>query len=115
LTELENEQQIKQQKNKLTSLITITNYDLYQSDDTTERTSNEATDRTTDGQQTDTNKNVKNGKNKFSPPSLDEVKVYCQERGKGVDPEAWLNHYAAKGWMIGKTLMKDWRAAISTW
>lgn len=52
---------------------------------------------------------------RFQKPTMDEVKIYCQERGKGVDPVAWFNHYEAKGWKIGKTPIKDWRAAVRTW
>lgn len=56
LSELDTVQQIVQQKNNVTGLITITNYTSYQSDDT----ANDTADSTTDGQQTDTNKNDKN-------------------------------------------------------
>ena len=52
---------------------------------------------------------------KFVLPSLDEVKAYCSERGKGVDPEQWYDHYQSNGWMVGKTHMKDWKAAVRTW
>lgn len=52
---------------------------------------------------------------KFDPPSLDEVKAYCAERGKGVNPEKWYDHYLSNGWMVGKTKMKDWKAAVRTW
>ena len=52
---------------------------------------------------------------KFVPPTLEEVKAYCQERGKGVDPQRWIDHYMAKGWMIGKNRMRDWKAAVRTW
>ena len=49
-------------------------------------------------------------------PSLEEVRQYCQERGKGVDPEHWLDHYKANGWKIGgRAPMKDWKAAVRTW
>lgn len=51
----------------------------------------------------------------FNPPSIEEVKAYCLERGNRVDPEKWLNHYASNGWMVGKNKMKDWRAAVRTW
>ena len=37
------------------------------------------------------------------------------ERNNSVDAEAWMNHYQAKGWMIGKNKMKDWKAAVRTW
>ena len=48
-------------------------------------------------------------------PTPDEVKEYCKERNNGVDPEKWFDHYSARGWMIGKNKMKDWRAAVRTW
>lgn len=55
------------------------------------------------------------GRKKFCIPTLDEVRAYCSERGNDVDPEKWMDHYQAKGWLIGKTPMKDWKAAVRTW
>lgn len=52
---------------------------------------------------------------KFAPPSLQEVTDYCRERGNGVDPERFVDFYAAKGWKVGNQPMKDWRAAVRTW
>lgn len=52
---------------------------------------------------------------KFIPPTIDEVKAYCKERKNSVDPETFVNFYEAKGWMVGKNKMKDWKAAIRTW
>jgi hypothetical protein len=54
-------------------------------------------------------------KKKFVPPSLDEVRAYCLERGNAVDPQRWLDYYASVGWKIGKKPMKDWQAAVRTW
>ena len=51
----------------------------------------------------------------FTPPSIDEVRKYCEERNNGVDPSSFINFYESKGWLIGKTKMKDWRAAVRTW
>lgn len=51
----------------------------------------------------------------FLPPSAEEVGAYCRERGNAIDPEQFLDFYAAKGWMIGKNKMKDWRAAVRSW
>lgn len=60
---LETIQQIIRQKSHIISLITVKNYETYQRNNT----SNDTSDDTTDGhqtiQQTDTNKNVKNGNN----------------------------------------------------
>lgn len=52
---------------------------------------------------------------KFSPPTVEEVRAYCEQRGNGVDAEAFVNFYESKGWMIGKNKMKDWKAAVRTW
>lgn len=49
------------------------------------------------------------------PPSLEMVSEYCKERNNNVDPWRFINFYAAKGWMIGKSKMKDWQAAVRTW
>lgn len=47
----------------------------------------------------------------FRPPAVEEVAAYVQQRGSRVDPQRFVDFYAAKGWMIGKTPMKDWKAA----
>lgn len=52
---------------------------------------------------------------RFTPPTLQEVQVYCMSRHNNVDPEKFIDFYAAKGWMIGKNKMKDWKAAVRTW
>ena len=51
----------------------------------------------------------------FKPPTVEEVRAYCRERGNTVDPETFVDFYSAKGWMLGKNKMKDWRAAVRTW
>ena len=57
------------------------------------------------------------GKSKrFSPPSVEEVRAYCQERGNGIDPEAFVDFYAARGWKYGAGRpIVDWKAAVRTW
>ena len=111
---LETEQQIVFAKvYKITTLITIINYEKYQSD-------------TTEGQQTiqpkgnrrSTNKNVKNDKKvegRFTPPTITEVKEYCEERKNGINPKKFISSYEAKGWMIGNSKVKDWKACVRTW
>lgn len=51
----------------------------------------------------------------FQKPSLGEVADYCSSRGNKVDPEQFYDFYESKGWKIGSTPMKDWKAAIRTW
>ena len=51
----------------------------------------------------------------FSPPTVEEVREYCAERGNFVDPETFVDFYESKGWVVGKAKMKDWKAAVRTW
>ena len=51
----------------------------------------------------------------FKPPTVEEVRAYCTERGNSIDPETFVDFYSAKGWMLGKNKMKDWKAAVRTW
>lgn len=51
----------------------------------------------------------------FTPPTVSEVRDYCRERKNRVDPQRFVDFYTSKGWMVGKTKMKDWRAAVRTW
>lgn len=59
--------------------------------------------------------NVSKEKPGFAPPSVEEVAAYCQERGNGIDARAFVDFYAARGWMMGKTPMSDWKAGIRYW
>ena len=52
---------------------------------------------------------------KFIPPTVEEVKAYCDERNNTVDPNSFIDFYESKGWLIGKNKMKDWKAAVRTW
>tara|TARA_R110000751_G_scaffold20_1_gene104 strand:+ start:309 stop:935 length:627 start_codon:yes stop_codon:yes gene_type:complete len=51
----------------------------------------------------------------FKKPSVNDVELYCIERGNRIDAIAFVNFYESKGWMIGKSPMKDWRASVRTW
>lgn len=53
---------------------------------------------------------------RFTPPSVDEVRAYCQERNNGINPEAFVDYYTANGWVQGKGKpIKDWKATVRTW
>lgn len=52
---------------------------------------------------------------RFVPPTVDEVNEYCIERNNNIDPEQFVNYYESKGWLIGKSKMKSWKAAVRTW
>ena len=60
-------------------------------------------------------KNIVDKPQKFIPPIVEEVKNYCQERNNNVDAEMFIDFYSSKGWIVGKSKMKDWKAAVRTW
>ena len=61
---------------------------------------------------------------RFRAPSPAEVAEYAQQfaADKGLDltaldfdPERFVDFYAQKGWMVGRSHMKDWKAAVRNW
>ena len=51
----------------------------------------------------------------FKFPSLEEVNLYCSERGSIADAEKFYDHYSAIGWRIGGSPIVDWKAAFRKW
>lgn len=52
----------------------------------------------------------------FVAPTVEEVRAYCTERGNAVDPERFVDHYAARGWVMSNgRKVKDWQACVRTW
>lgn len=54
-------------------------------------------------------------KERFKIPTLTEIEKYCKERNNNIDAERFLDYYSSNGWMVGKSKMKDWKAAIRNW
>lgn len=52
---------------------------------------------------------------RFSPPTVNEVRSYCSEKGYSVDADRFVNYYTSNGWKVGKNPMKDWKAAVRSW
>lgn len=53
---------------------------------------------------------------KTERPTLDEAIAYFQEQDStAAEATAFCDHHEARGWVIGRTAMKDWRAAARTW
>lgn len=114
-------------------------YDIYETPQTVEpRTENPVTvnpcagnvpqlstdELSTDEQNTDKqsaeNANAPKKKSKREtesiPPSLEEVRDYCEERHNGIDPQYFIDYYEARGWKYSKGLpVKSWKACIRTW
>lgn len=54
-------------------------------------------------------------RHRFSPPSVEDVQAYCQEKGYKVNAQRFVDYYTSNGWRVGKNPMKDWRAAVRNW
>lgn len=52
---------------------------------------------------------------RFVKPTVEEIRAYITEKGYNVDAEYFYDFYESKGWVIGKSPMKDWRASVRTW
>ena len=65
------------------------------------------------------NKKVPNGTKKenarFQKPTVQEVEAYIKEKGYHFDAEHFWNYYESKGWKVGNSPMKNWKAACATW
>jgi hypothetical protein len=51
----------------------------------------------------------------FKKPSVEEVGNYCLERNNNIDASAFWDFYESKDWFVGKSKMKDWKAAVRNW
>lgn len=59
---------------------------------------------------------VKEPKKKFQPPTAEEILDYCSEKDlRYVNPNAFIDFYESKGWMVGKNKMSSWKGAVSGW
>lgn len=110
-----------------TSIISIVNYDSYQGARDTDEDTNR--DRVGDDdrdkykelkkertkEQKKTSKDVKENTSRFVKPSVEEIEAYCQEEGFNIDANRFFDYYESKGWFVGKSPMKNWKAAVRTW
>lgn len=117
--------EIAQQSHSQHTVFTVINYDSYQGDDTQSSIPVTSGSHTSDTRVTSNNNN-KNGENEkktnFSKPSLpdliDYFGKYATEKSFFInrdEPEKFYDFYESKNWMVGKTKMKDWKAAVRNW
>ena len=53
---------------------------------------------------------------RFTKPTLDEVKAYCQERGNNVDAKAFFDYYDTGNWRDAKGKpVRNWKQKVITW
>lgn len=102
----ENCHQIDKQNFNKYSIISITNYCQYQDSDKQTTSKRQAKRQQLYNKQEN---------NIFKPPTVEEVKAYCKERGNGIDAERFVDWYESKGWLVGTNKMKSWKATVRTW
>lgn len=49
------------------------------------------------------------------PHSLAEVEDYCASQGFTMRPDKFFDYYEARGWMMGRSPIRDWKAAARSW
>ena len=52
---------------------------------------------------------------RFVKPTVEEIAAYCMERQNRINPQSFFDWNESKGWRVGNSPMKDWKAAIRTW
>ena len=52
---------------------------------------------------------------RFKPPTAAEVAAYAGQAGLSLDAARFCDFYASKGWRVGSSPMRDWRAACRNW
>ena len=59
-------------------------------------------------------KSIKHIRNQI-PPTKEMLYEYIAENGYNVDADAFMDYYESKGWLVGKSKMKDWQATVRNW
>lgn len=53
---------------------------------------------------------------RFTPPTLEEVRAYCQERHSPVDPVQFFNYFTEGNWTDSKgNKVRNWKQKLLTW
>ena len=58
----------------------------------------------------------KPARSRFTPPTLEDVKAYCKERGNKVDAEKFYTYYSEGDWHDGKGKpVRNWKQKLLSW
>ena len=128
LKNLEKDGMVKLESGHLTTVITICNYNSFQSGDTSNETSEEQQAKQQKDSGRDTNNNGNNGNNenkknsRFKKPTDEELISYFNEYCSSGDfdvkfgeHQRFYDFYESKNWYVGKNKMKDWKASVRNW
>lgn len=68
--------------------------------------------------ESESKKNNTRARTRFTPPTVEEVQAYADEKGYGAkefNAERFVDYYISVGWQVNKKPMKDWRASVRGW
>lgn len=52
----------------------------------------------------------------FTPPTMEEVSAYCQERKNDVNPQKFFDYFQESGWVDAKgNKVRNWKQKVITW
>lgn len=106
---------------KQTGLLSESALDGFDETDSTALPRQTITESTTEiTTETTSDISVSKPKKRFTPPSRNEVLDHMLTKHlpfdlAEVESEKFINFYESKGWLVGKTKMKNWKAAASNW
>ena len=123
LTRLKSTNEITIKSTKRFSVVTINNYHTYQvKEDETNQEDNQlfpqqlTNDQPTGNHKQEGKKGRKEEKRKvFIKPTVEEVTAYGKEIDFPLDGGGFMDYYESKGWVVGKSKMKDWKATVRNW
>lgn len=52
---------------------------------------------------------------KFKKPTASDVSEYATSIGFALNGQHFVDYYESKGWVVGRSPMKDWKACVRTW
>jgi DNA-binding transcriptional regulator YhcF (GntR family) len=107
------------QNETVTTRITVCNYASYQDErngnETQTKRKRNASETQTKSIEEEQEEQEQQKENKFKKPTIEEIALFMEEKGMNNVAERFYNFYEAKGWMIGKNQIKNWKACVNTW
>ncbi|MFI3270206.1 MAG: DUF6291 domain-containing protein [Rikenellaceae bacterium] len=52
---------------------------------------------------------------RFTPPTTEQVDDYLTQKSYTASAQSFIDYYQSNGWMVGRSPMRDWRAALRRW
>ena len=115
---LENESMVVLDSDNVTTRLTVCNYESYQDERNADETRKKLKRNSNEIQTTPIKEEEEEQEEKrivFIKPTIQEVQDYMKQIEYNGDAEYFINYYQSKGWVVGKSKMKDWKSAIQTW